>query len=538
MRLWLNAVIALLSSYLLPLNDVFSKEVSLDEKIGQMLMVHFNGETVNSTAESLILEEHVGGFILFNWSNGLSSPEQVKNLTEGLQNIAGRTEVGLPLLIALDQEGGFVNRLTDGFTHFPGNRAVAMTGNTSFANRCAYAMSLEQLSVGINMTLAPVIDIAAKGSRSIIGIRSYGDDPKVVTDYGAEALAGYRDAGMISTLKHYPNLGNASVDPHYDCPVNGSEIEDFYHFDLSPYLALANSADAIMTGHVIVKAIDPDNCVTLSRRMLNILRQEHGFDGVIMSDSLVMDAILHTCTSIEEAAVRAIEAGCDLLLLGGKLLNENTGSLEVGCDKIRSIRHAVCDAVNEGRISSTQIDQSVERIRKLKSKIPANCEIPEISASKNMKLADEIAALSARTRVQNHQSLDQLKYEKVQIIAPSITRNSMNKIITEVFDHRATLHYYNSSQHMSDLVELTDTLPEDTGTVIFFSYNAWKSPKQKNLLETFHSSGQPLVLIALADEEDLQIFPDLPFAVATYSPSPASIRNALNQLITPEKWLP
>jgi beta-N-acetylhexosaminidase len=338
-------------------------KMSLEEKVGQLLMVHFNGEEVNQDAKLLIQKLHVGGIIYYNWSNALSSAAQVRNLSMGLQKLAKT-----PLLIAVDQEGGLINRLKEGFTIFPGNLALAKTGQPELAEKCAFAIGQELLSVGVNMNLAPVVDINNNPYNPVIGIRSFGDTAELVTLFARHALQGYRRAGIITCLKHFPGHGDVIVDSHQDLPVVRKTKEELTKLELFPFYQLADQADSIMTAHLLFPALDPQNCATLSQKILtDLLRKEIGFQGVVISDSLVMQGLLKNCSSIEEAAISSINAGCDLLILGGKQLNVDS-TLELTTENIQKIHQALLQAVQTGVISQQRLEQALQRILNLKNK--------------------------------------------------------------------------------------------------------------------------------------------------------------------------
>jgi len=259
------------------------QEMSLEEKVGQLLMVHFNGETANEDARVLIQESKVGGIIYYNWSNGLSSPLQVMTLSAELQKLAKKNRFEIPLLIAADQEGGVVARLQKGFTCFPGNRALGETKDCSYAKAAFFAMGQELQAVGINMNLAPVVDVNSNPKNPVIGVRSFGDDPELVSAFGKQALEGLKQAGVISTLKHFPGYGDVAVDPHEDLPIIRKSKEELEKIELVPFTKLASFADAIMTAHILVPAFDADHCSTLSEKTLSYLRDTIGFKGVIHS---------------------------------------------------------------------------------------------------------------------------------------------------------------------------------------------------------------------------------------------------------------
>lgn len=335
-------------------------QMTLEEKVGQLLLVHFNGGEANDDAKKLIQELHVGGFIYYNWANGLHSPEQVKRLSSSLQKLAS-----IPLLIAVDQEGGRVARLKEGFTSFPSNQKLAETGDPLLANRNAFAMGKELRAVGININLAPVVDIDSNPSNPVIGDRSYGKTPEVVIAFAKQALEGFHQAGMLTTLKHFPGHGDVDVDSHHDLPVVNKSLEELAKMELLPFTSLADQTDAVMTAHILVPAIDPNNCVTLSKKALTLLRNQIGFEGVIISDSLVMEGLFKKGYTIDEIAIRALAAGCDILLLGGKLLNES--GRELTTKDVKRIHQSLMNAVKSGRISEERVNESVERILKLKT---------------------------------------------------------------------------------------------------------------------------------------------------------------------------
>lgn len=340
--------------------------MSVEEKIGQLLMVHFNGNSANEDARILIQELHVGSIIYYTWANELSSHEQVRTLSVGLHQLAAETRLAIPLLIAVDQEGGRIVRLTTGFTSFPGNQALGLTGDPSLAEQCAYTIGRELTAVGINMNLAPVVDINSNPNNPVIGSRSFGSSPELVTSFAEKFLDGCAKAGILHCLKHFPGHGDVVVDSHHDLPVVNKPLEELKKMELVPFQQLASRADAIMTAHLLVPALDPDHCSTLSKKTIDFLRQEVGYEGVIITDSLVMEGVLKGRT-IDEVALMALKAGCDLLLLGGKQLVGTGSGLELTVDDMRRIHQRLVDAVRTGELSEESIDTSVARVMALKA---------------------------------------------------------------------------------------------------------------------------------------------------------------------------
>lgn len=335
----------------------FCAALTIEEKVGQLMIVHFNGSEVNEVARTYIQELHVGGIIYYTWANGLENPDQVQRLSAGLQGLAK-----IPLWIAVDQEGGPVTRLGDGFYKLPSNREIAATGYPVFAYESAKQMGLEMKAVGINMNLAPVVDVSSDPMTSVMAGRTYGDTPEIVIEYASEAVRGYKEAGIVSVLKHFPGYGNVQADPHAKLSSNLNSIDNLESIDLKPFKNLSSIAPAIMTAHIKVPALDPDNCATLSKTiMTDLLRKEIGYQGLIITDSMVMQGLLDDCSDVAEASIRAIIAGCDLLILGGKDLHKEQ-SLELTLDQVRHIHRAIVDAVQKGRISITRLNESLDKI--------------------------------------------------------------------------------------------------------------------------------------------------------------------------------
>ncbi len=342
--------------------------MTLEEKLGQLLMVHFNGEKANDEAEILIQETKVGGIIYYNWCNGLYSPEQVQLLSSGLQELTKSNQNPIPLLIAVDQEGGPVSRLNNGFTKFPSNKVIAENSDPYHAREVALTMGLEMKAVGINMNLAPVVDVNSNPLNPVIGMRSFSSNAETVLAFGSEALNGYKQAHIIATLKHFPGHGDTSIDSHEDLPIIHKSKEELNKVELLPFAGLAKDADAVMTAHILVPAFDTENCSTLSEKTLTYLRETIGFQGVIVSDSLVMRGILKKCHTVDEAAIQALNAGCDLLILGGKLLSGEYKGFELTALDVQRIHRSLIKAVKMGRISEERVDQAVQRILDLKSR--------------------------------------------------------------------------------------------------------------------------------------------------------------------------
>lgn len=342
--------------------------MSLEEKVGQVLMPHFHGKEANAEAKRLIQEAYVGGILYYDWANGLENPEQVRALSQGLQALAQQTPHALPLLIAIDQEGGRVSRLKEGFTLLPSPYLLSQQKDPAWGREAAQRVGSELKAVGISINLSPVVDLWIHPENRVIGERSFGSDPEVVARWGLSFLQGYRQAGVMGVLKHFPGHGDADADSHERLPCLRKDRQELENKELFPFRFLSSEADVIMTGHLFVPALDADMCATFSKRIVeDLLRGEMGFQGVVMTDSLVMKGLLSQVSGIEEAVLRSLEAGHDLILLGGKQLVDSQEK-ELSVEDILSLHRFLVAAVKEGRLSEERLDEAVNRLLTLKQK--------------------------------------------------------------------------------------------------------------------------------------------------------------------------
>ncbi|MDE2967695.1 MAG: glycoside hydrolase family 3 protein [Chloroflexota bacterium] len=341
--------------------------LSLEDAVGQMLLIGFRGETLDDETTALLDEIAPGGVILFDYDGpsggeqvrNIVSPDQLEALTAALQEASAR-----PLLIAIDAEGGFVNRLKpgDGFDVPLPSHFILGSYLDPFHTELLARTSARQLSdLGINWNLAPVVDVNVFPDSPAIGYweRSFSHDPAVVAEHAAAFARAHHDHGVVSTLKHFPGHGSAVGDTH----LGVTDVTDSFVRDdeLAPYRQLINDGydDVVMTAHVVNRNLDPSaRPATLSRPIVTgLLRGELGFDGVVLSDDMQMGAILEQY-SLEAAVIEAIKAGVDIILIA----NQNT----YDTDHVRRIKAAIIAAVEQGEISRQRIDESVERILALK----------------------------------------------------------------------------------------------------------------------------------------------------------------------------
>lgn len=519
------------------------KEMSLEEKIGQLLMVQFYGEEANKDAKILIQEVKVGGIIYYNWCNGLYSPKQIQALSIGLQELAQSNSNPIALLIAADQEGGVVARLNDGFTKFPGNKALGETSNPNLAKEAALAMGVELQAVGINMNLAPVVDINSNPQNPVIGVRSFGGCVKTVLSFTKQALSGYKQAQIIATLKHFPGHGDTTIDSHEGLPIVHKSKEELEQMELLPFIRLASCSEAIMTAHILMPAFDKENCSTLSEKTLNYLRQTIGFQGVIISDSLVMDGVLKKCQTADEAAIQALKAGCDILLLGGKLITGERIGFELKVSDIKRIHSSIINAVKAGRISEARVNQAVERILHLKNRYltsqnDANQSIDlqkAISTEAHLAIAQKVASLALKV-IENESNLVKSLHEKnISIFAPQLLQKEIEQTTLLKIGKSTNSCYFSNLNSSQEEIETAKQHAKIADVLFICSYNAWKNPRQVALIQSLLDRGKPTVLLVVRDPLDVSLFPAANLVFKTFSPTSPSIQAVCDYLN--EKYL-
>lgn len=286
----------------------------LKRAVGQLLTVGFDGPSLPPELARRIAASEVGGVMLFR--PNIQSPAQVASLVTEVRAAAVGGGVESPCLVAIDQEGGLVQRLRDPLTAWPDMLSVGTANDLARTEHVGRALGGELAALGIGWDFAPVLDVHTNPDNPVIGNRAFGRAPDVVA---AQALAfwrGLRAAGVIGCGKHFPGHGDTRTDSHLDLPVVEHDIDRLRQVELAPFAAAARAGiDAIMTAHVLFPALDADWPATLSRRILtDLLRQEMGFSGVIVSDDLGMKAVADRY-AIEDLAVGAVAAGADILLI-------------------------------------------------------------------------------------------------------------------------------------------------------------------------------------------------------------------------------
>lgn len=329
----------------------------LRQQIGQLFLVGFDGLTVPEDFKKAIQEFNLGGTIYFK--RNAESPVQLAMLSNQLQWEC-RSKESPQLLISIDHEGGKVNRLSAPFTQFPGMDLVGEMGSPKLAFHVGLAMGEELNAIGVNVNFAPVADVLTNPANPIMAGRSFSSDPEVCAKMGSGICRGLQKSKVAAVAKHFPGHGDTSEDSHLTLPTVDRTKEDCEKIEFIPFRRLIRSrVEAVMTAHLINKSLDPDRPATLSPLIINdLLRAQLRFQKLVFSDDMEMKAIADNY-GIEESAVLAIQAGCDMLIYRG-----DQGFPVAAYE-------ALVKAVEEKRISKERIEVSVQRILNLK-KVYAN----------------------------------------------------------------------------------------------------------------------------------------------------------------------
>ncbi|MEI4771319.1 beta-N-acetylhexosaminidase [Psychrobacillus sp. FJAT-51614] len=328
------------------------KEMSLEEKVGQMIFAGIEGTSLSKESKLLISNDKVGGIILFK--DNLEDVHQSVSLLNEMKEESAKNK--FPLFLGVDQEGGRVSRLPE-LIQLPTNQEIGKINDSSLSYNIGNLLGKELNSFGFNLDFAPVLDINSNAKNPVIGDRSFGSTANIVSNLGIQTMKGIKNQHVIPVVKHFPGHGDTAVDSHKELPIIQKRLEDLQALELIPFKdAIDNGADVVMVGHILLPKIDPTFPSSMSYELItNILRNKLQFEGVVITDDMTMGAILDNY-KIGEAAVEAVKAGNDIVLIAHDYVN------------IKEAIESILLAVNEGQISEERINASVERILLLKEK--------------------------------------------------------------------------------------------------------------------------------------------------------------------------
>jgi beta-N-acetylhexosaminidase len=552
------------------------QRMTLEEKVGQLFVANVYGESVDtanpadvaanqtmygpgvSNAEDLIERYKLGGIIYFRWTNNVNEPRQIAHLSNGIQRVALDQPARIPMLISTDQEQGVVSRVWAPATEFPGNMALGATRRPADAFASANVTAKELRALGINQNFAPVADVNINPLNPVIGVRSFGENPDLVSRMSAAAVAGTQRAGVSATLKHFPGHGDTVTDSHTGVPWIFHTKEQWEAIDAPPFRAgIAAGADMVMTAHVIMPELQSDcdaatqvGCdpATVDPEILTgLLREELGYRGVVITDALNMAGVREKYGD-ERIPVLALKAGADMPMMVDT--TTDTVSLEVAYD-------AVLKAVRSGEISEGRLDESVRRVLELKRhrglfrdpfvserKAPGELGTPE-----HLAAAERVGDHSV-TLVKSDAGLLPLTLapgQKVLVTGYRSVSDTLNAqpaahLAAALGEHGLTTELFETGTAPdSATIATAVSKASASDVVVVATANASGSAAQRDLVNGLLASGKPVVLVATRNPYDIAALTQAPTYIASYSwtaPAMRAVARVLLGEVNPVGQLP
>jgi beta-N-acetylhexosaminidase len=530
------------------------RSMSLEDKAAQLFVLQIFGTSATTAepadvaanrklygadnAAQVIARYHPGGIIYYG--NNVANPHQVAAFSNGIQRAAAATPLRIPATIATDQEGGIVARVLPPATQSPGSMALAAGRRTGDARELARITGRELRAIGINQDYAPDADVNVNPANPVIGVRSFGSDPALVSDMVTAQIGGYRDGGVTATVKHFPGHGDTTTDSHTGVPQIGHTRAEWERLDLPPFrAAIARGVDSIMTAHIVVPSLDPSgDPATLSRPILTgILRDRLHYRGVVVTDALDMQGVRDKYGD-ENIPVLALRAGADVLL--------KPPADAQGDGVFPRQLAAVVGAVKSGQLTEKRLDESVYRILELKirrglfrdpyadeSKVDAVVGTPAHLA------AAQRAADRTTTLIKNDAGILPLRPGARNVLVTGWGVSTTATLGTEIARRgaTATIRQTGLSPGQAQIDEAV-AAAKNQDLVVAVTNRAWdikdepthNGPGQMNLVKALVATGRPVVVVAVRDPYDIAWFPETTTYVATYSYTAEALNSAARTL--------
>ncbi len=502
--------------------------MNLEQKIGQMLMVGFDGYTAPDYILDWLAQGKISGVILF--ARNVQTPEQVARLTQSLHQ-AAKT----PILISIDQEGGTVARLRSGFTESPGAMALAAGGSEEMAEAMAAVLAAEMRALGINWDYAPVVDITHDTRNSSVGTRSLGTDAALVSRLAVAQVRGYQKMGVAACAKHFPGLGNTPVDTHHALAVISEPVDYLYEHDLIPFRATVEAGiDSVMVCHVKFAALDSEYPATLSPAVTTrLLRDEIGFTGLATTDCMEMKAIAGNYGAGESAVLSAL-AGMDMILFS------HTRRMQ------EEVYAALLDAAKSGRLPMSRVDEAVERVQKFKTRyaITDAPNLNRIRQPEHLATAQK-AARAGVVLVQGELTPLDVSQKIVLVEFASVfdsdafgteTKTNFGGLLRQSLPQVEHIAFY-PPDYEGNAVEAV----EQADVLLLASRSAHLNPKQLEIANDLLKRAKFSIVLCLRNPYDVDVIQGADVIVCTCGDSTPSLQAALDALMgkfTPSGVLP
>lgn len=494
--------------------DWWMKQLTLEEKVGQLFWFGLPDVNVTPEAEQLVKDGKAGGFIFFARQG--NDPDQLRNLTSRLQTLAKERQRPTPgLVISVDHEGGIVQRWgPPGFTTWPGNMAIGATRSEAYAQQVAAAMATELSLVGVTMNLAPDADVNNNPANPVIGVRSYSEDPELVARMVAAAIKGTQAQQVSALAKHFPGHGDTAVDSHKAMPSVNHPLERLEKVELVPFrAAMAAGVDVIMTAHVLFPAVATDgNPATLSPQVIQeLLKGKLGFKGLVVTDAIDSMKAITDNFGTERALVMALQAGVDVLLVTESYAKQ------------ASYHAQIVQAVKDGRISEARLTDAVRRNLELKAKrglLPETGAKPapkaEASLNAHQQLSLQVGA-DALTLVRNkHLPLKLAADQTVLAVGPTYAAGGSALGAGLKAVHPNVVEVTTDRKPTAAQISAVKDAAAKANVVVYGVYNARNYPEHQALIKELIATGKPVIVVGMGEPYDLMTLPEIQTYVAAY----------------------
>ena len=496
------------------------EEMTIEELVGQVIMVGLPYTYLDEEYKEFIKDYSIGNFILF--ARNYDNTKQMKSFMQELYEYTNDSTGSFPL-VSIDQEGGMVVRLFKDVT-FPASPLT--TSATSIDNapyKTGYIIGKDMLSLGINLNLAPCLEINEDLLNPLVNVRGYGQTKEFVLKQAKGFVKGIQDSGALSCIKHFPGAGSSTKDSHLELPIIEDSKEDLLNYNMYPFVNLTES-DALMTSHCLYKSFD-ELPSTLSHVLLtDVLRKQIGFNGLIISDGMEMKAISDVY-GIGKGSVMALNAGCDILLLCHEY-KEQKASFD-----------AVLEAVKNGEIDIELLKEKVTRINQAKEKILNKM-------SQYFKEEDYVINKEEHDLME---SIVDNSYTLIKGAAPKLEQDTLiiscnakvGSIVEDEFDERnltnALIHNFPNNKVLKfrseeSFIEEVLTTVENHNSIIIYSYDAYKDDVQKAVINKLLETEKLVYVVSIKGPIDRVYFNNLKNYSCLYEYTPNSIKTIVKQL--------
>ncbi|MDQ2679612.1 MAG: beta-N-acetylhexosaminidase [Candidatus Eremiobacteraeota bacterium] len=475
---------------------------------GGVLCVGFDGVAVDERLSAELRELMPGGVALFG--RNIVSFEQTRALCVQLRALFG---VEPPPIIAVDQEGGRVARLTDGVAAIPAMMALGATGDCSLARRAGAQMAYDLRRCGVNLNFAPSLDLAQVAQNTVIGARSFGSDPRMVARLAGAVADGMRENEIVPTFKHFPGHGSTAEDSHLGLPILALDAQTLQTRDLFPFATLLPQAEAVMTAHIVIEAVDAQHPATLSSLVLTqMLRGELGFAGVCFTDCMQMDAIAKS-VGVAQGAVLGLLAGADCITI--------SHSIEIAAQSA----DAIVAAVESGELPLSRLREAYDRVQRLRWFLASPLAATEAAPDPEVGL--EIAR-RAVTLLRGEHRVNPADTAVISFEGTTqegvVGVHSLHASLSAMCEAGIQEYHLPLEPALAAVEALIGVIPTNVRQPIILMRRAHIYPEQASAIATLLKAKPDSVLISVREPFDVALFPQARTVLCTYGDERVSLQ--------------